>query len=59
MSVREDLKDLVIPSDSLEVIDMIMDLEDDYDIVIPDSVAATFTCKEDIIKYLEEVVEGK
>lgn len=59
MSVREDLKDMEMPKDSLEVIDLIMSLEDKYDIVIPDSVSMDFKTKDDVLNYLESVVEGK
>ena len=59
MSVREDLKDMEMPKDSLEVIDLIMSIEDKYDIVIPDSVSMDFKTKDDVLNYLESVVEGK
>jgi acyl carrier protein len=59
MSIREDLKDMELPNDSLEIIDMIMMLEDKYDIVIPDSISMDFHTKEDIISYLEKVIKDK
>jgi acyl carrier protein len=53
MSVREDLKDLEFPSDSLERIELSIELEDKYDITLTDSELAEITDREDLINLIE------
>lgn len=41
-------------ADSLDVVEMIMSLEDEYDIKIPDEVAEELRTVGDVVKYVEE-----
>lgn len=45
------LKDL--EADSLDAVEIIMALEDEYDLDIPDEVALKFRTVKDIVKYVE------
>ena len=40
-------------ADSLDVLQLLMRIEDDYGVVIPDEELATFETVEDVVKYLE------
>ncbi len=53
MSIKKDLKDLVIPNDSLGMLDLLIDLEDRYDIIILQSEAAELRTKEELIALIE------
>lgn len=46
--VKEDLK-----ADSLDVVELMMDLEEEYGISIPDEEAAKMSTIGDIVKYME------
>ncbi len=46
------MKDL--EADSLDAVEIILGVEDEYGIEIPDEVAETFTKVGDIVKYIEE-----
>lgn len=50
--IIEDLK-----ADSLDVVDMLMELEDEYDISIPDDVAQEMKTVGDVAEYLEQNVD--
>ncbi len=41
-------------ADSLDMVEIIMALEDEFDVEIPDEVAEEFTTIQDIIDFLEE-----
>ena len=41
-------------ADSLDILQLLMRLEDQYGITIPDKALATFTTVADVVKYLEE-----
>jgi acyl carrier protein len=43
-------------ADSLDAVEIIMAIEDEYDIIIPDEIAEKIETFEDIIDYLEETV---
>lgn len=45
------MKDL--EADSLDAVEIIMALEDEFDIEIPDTEAENFKCIGDIVKYIE------
>jgi acyl carrier protein len=45
------MKDL--GADSLDAVEIIMDLEDEFSVTIPDEVSAKFTCIGDITSYIE------
>ena len=45
-------KDLV--ADSLDILQLLMRIEDQYGIVIPDKALATFTTVADVVNYLEQ-----
>lgn len=51
--------DFEIPNDSLGMLDLILDLEDKYDIIISDVEAAEVTSKEDLIKLIEGKIKEK
>ncbi len=46
------MKDL--EADSLDAVEIMMALEDEFEIEIPDEDAEKFTCIGDIVKYIEE-----
>lgn len=53
--VKEDsefVKDLA--ADSLDVVELVMALEEKFDIEIPDSAAEKITTVKDVIKYIED-----
>ncbi|MFV0517949.1 MAG: acyl carrier protein [Aminipila sp.] len=60
LSVEEDqitmethlMKDL--EADSLDAVEIIMAIEDEFDIEVPDEDAEKFQCIGDIVKYVEE-----
>ena len=41
-------------ADSLDILQLLMRIEDQYGIVIPDKALATFTTVSDVVKYLEQ-----
>ena len=51
-SVDDVMKDL--EADSLDAVEIILGVEDEYGIEIPDEVAENFTKVGDIVKYVEE-----
>ena len=46
-------------ADSLDVVEMLMTLEDDHGVVIPDDVAMNLKTVADVVAYLNKVAEGK
>lgn len=48
------MKDL--EADSLDAVEIIMAIEDEFEIEIPDEEAEKFQCVSDIVKYVEEKV---
>ena len=40
-------------ADSLDVVEMLMTIEEEYDVVVPDDVVATFVTVGDVAKYVE------
>mgnify|MGYP000218343261 CR=1 FL=1 len=50
--IIEDLK-----ADSLDVVDMLMTIEDEYDISIPDDIAQDMKTVGDVVAYLDENVK--
>ena len=40
-------------ADSLDVVEMLMTIEEEYDVVVPDEVVATFVTVGDVAKYVE------
>lgn len=48
-SIQDDLG-----ADSLDVVDLIMSLEEEFDIEIPDEAAQEIKTVEDIVKYIED-----
>ncbi len=45
-------------ADSLDIADIVMSLEEEFDVEVPDDVLQNIKTVGDIVKYLEEVVEG-
>lgn len=45
-----------LDADSLDAVEIIMGIEDEYDIEIPDEIAEKFASVGDIVKYVEENV---
>lgn len=43
-----------LEADSLDAVEIMMALEDEFEIEIPDEDAEKFTCIGDIVKYIEE-----
>ncbi|MCK9537212.1 MAG: acyl carrier protein [Bacilli bacterium] len=41
-------------ADSLDAVELIMTLEDEFDLIIPDNIAQTFKTVGDIFNYLQE-----
>ena len=41
-------------ADSLDILQLLMTIEDEYGIMIPDETLATFVTVQDIVEYLEE-----
>lgn len=62
LSVEEDavtmdthlMKDL--EADSLDAVEIIMAIEDEFDIEVPDEDAEKFQCVSDLVKYIEEKI---
>lgn len=50
--IKEDLK-----ADSLDVLQMLMTIEEDYDILIPEEKLMNFKTVGDIVEYLESISE--
>ena len=48
------IKDL--EADSLDAVEIVLAIEEEYDIEIPDEVAETFTLVEGMVKYVEEEI---
>ncbi len=48
------IKDL--EADSLDAVEIVLAIEEEYDIEIPDEVAETFTLVEDLVKYVEDEI---
>ncbi len=48
------IKDL--EADSLDAVEIVLAIEEEYDIEIPDEVAENFTLVEDLVKYVEEAI---
>ena len=48
------IKDL--EADSLDAVEIVLAIEEEYDIEIPDEVAENFTLVEDLVKYVEEEI---
>ena len=40
-------------ADSLDVVEMLMTIEEEYDVVVPDEVVATFVTVGDVARYVE------
>jgi len=49
------MKDL--EADSLDAVEIIMGIEEEFNIEIPDSAAEGFTCVGDIVKFVESAIE--
>lgn len=45
-------------ADSLDAVEIVMAIEEEYDIEIPDDIAETFTTVGKIIEHLESIQEG-
>ena len=43
-------------ADSLDIVEMLMTLEEDYEVVIPDEVAMKFKTVGDVVSYLETLI---
>ena len=56
-SVAEFLKDYDIPKDSLEFMEKIMDIEDEFDIVISQNEYKSIKNKEELIALIEEKIK--
>ncbi len=48
------IKDL--EADSLDAVEIVLAIEEEYDIEIPDEVAETFTLVADLVKYVDEEI---
>ena len=46
-------------ADSLDVVEMLMTLEDDHGVIIPDDVAMNLKTVNDVVAYLNKVATGK
>lgn len=51
VALTSDLEDL--DADSLDLVDIVMSLEDEFSIEIPDSVLESFTCVADVVNFIE------
>lgn len=56
MDVREELTKLEWPDDSLSRLDMLMEIEDEFDILYPDSTYEEVKTLEDLIVLTERLV---
>lgn len=45
-------------ADSLDIVDLVMTLEEEFDLEIPDEALEGVRTVEDMVKYLEERIEG-
>jgi acyl carrier protein len=54
--IEKDLEDIEIPKDSLERIDLIMEIEDQYDIILSDTLTSTIKSKEELIDVIKRMV---
>ena len=59
MEIKDYIKNHPIPTDSLEVMDFIMDVEDAYDIVIDFKEVQKFTTQEEFITLIERKINAK
>ena len=59
MEVKEYIKNHPIPTDSLEVMDFLMDVEDAYDIIIDFKEVQKFTTSEQFISLIERKINAK
>lgn len=46
-------------ADSLDILQLLMRIEDDYGIIIPDESLATFDTVADVVRYLDSQTAGK
>jgi acyl carrier protein len=59
MEIRDYIKNHPVPTDSLEVMDFLMDVEDVYDIVIDFKEVQKFNTPEQIITLIERKINDK
>lgn len=59
MEIKDYIKNHPVPTDSLEVMDFIMDVEDAYDIVIDFKEVQKFTTQEEFITLIERKINAK
>lgn len=59
MEIKDYIKNHPIPTDSLEVMDFLMDVEDAYDIVIDFKEVQKFTTQEEFITLIERKINAK
>ena len=59
MEVKEYINNHPIPTDSLEVMDFLMDVEDEFDIVIDFKEVQKFTTPEQFIDLIERKINDK
>lgn len=59
MEVKEYINNHPIPTDSLEVMDFLMDVEDEFDIVIDYKEVQKFTTPEQFIDLIERKINDK
>ena len=57
MEVKEYIKNHPVPSDSLEVMEFIMEVEDEFDIIIEYKEVQKFTTTEQFIALIEEKIK--
>lgn len=59
MSVRDYIQNHPIPKDSLELMDFLMDVEDEYDIIVDFKEVQKFTTPEQFITLIERKINDK
>lgn len=59
MNVDKYFEDKEVPTDSLELMDLILDIEDDFDITISDKDYEDIETLEDLKALVKEKVNGK
>lgn len=59
MNVAEYIKNHPVPTDSLELMDFLMDVEDAYDIVVDYKEVQKFTTQEQFIDLIERKINDK
>lgn len=59
MVIKDYIKNHPVPTDSLEVMDFLMDVEDAYDIVIDFKEVQKFTTQEEFITLIERKINAK